>query len=116
MNIFKKSIIFIEITTIFFANSAMAGSTQFTVNGMVCAFCAQGIENKLVAMPETAAVYIDLAKKIVVVEAKSGAVIPAEQVAHEIKDAGYDVSKIEKSNLTVSEIKAAVSQEKKNEE
>lgn len=69
-----------------------AGSTVFTVNGMVCAFCAQGIEKKLKQLPETRAVFVDLAAKTVVVEAKPDAAVPVEKVIQEIKDAGYDVT------------------------
>jgi copper chaperone CopZ len=70
-------------------------STVFTVNGMVCAFCAQGIEKKLSAMPEVQAVHVSLEEKVVVVEAKSGEVLNAIAITAEIKDAGYDVTKVE---------------------
>lgn len=67
-----------------------AESTVFTVNGMVCAFCAQGIEKKLKKMPEAQAVMVDLAAKTVIVEARPGMVVPVDKVILEIKDAGYD--------------------------
>ena len=47
-------------------------SVKATVNGMVCAFCAQGIEKRISQMPATKAVFVDLKRKVVVVEAKDG--------------------------------------------
>jgi copper chaperone CopZ len=49
-----------------------ASSVKATVNGMVCAFCAQGIEKRLSKMPASEAVFVDLKRKVVVVEAKPG--------------------------------------------
>lgn len=69
-----------------------AEKTVFTVNGMVCAFCAQGIEKKIRKMPETQAVKVDLEAKTVVVEARPGMTVPVDKVILEIKDAGYDVT------------------------
>lgn len=72
-----------------------AKSTIFTVNGMVCAFCAQGIEKKLSAMSAIQSVHVSLEEKIVVVEAKPGQTIDTAAITAEIKDAGYDVTKVE---------------------
>jgi len=47
-------------------------SYKVTVNGMVCSFCAQGIEKKMKALPETKGVYVELKNHLVVVEAKDG--------------------------------------------
>ena len=41
-----------------------AESVKASVNGMVCAFCAQGIEKRLSKLPATKAVFVDLKKKI----------------------------------------------------
>lgn len=88
-----KNTIFVFLLSSLVSFSAYAvESTVFTVNGMVCAFCAQGIEKKLKKMPETAAVFVDLAAKIVIVEAKPDMKIPVDKVILEIKDAGYDVT------------------------
>ena len=54
--------------------SFAATSIQATVNGMVCAFCAQGIEKRISSMPATKAVYVDLKKKTVAVEAKESTI------------------------------------------
>jgi len=87
-----KSTIFVMLFSSLVSLSAHAvESTVFTVNGMVCAFCAQGIEKKLKSMSETAAVFVDLAAKTVIVEAKPDMKVPVDKVMLEIKDAGYDV-------------------------
>ena len=84
-----------------------AESMKATVNGMVCAFCAQGIEKTLMKMPQTKAVFVDLKKKIVAVEAKDGQTLDGKKISAEIKDAGYDVVKLETVALSVEEIKTA---------
>ena len=85
---------------------AHAETTKITVNGMVCAFCAQGIETALSAMPETKAVYVDLAGKVVAVESKDGMKLNAAKIKKEIEDAGYDTVKFETITQTVAQFKA----------
>jgi copper chaperone CopZ len=87
---------------------AQAETTKITVNGMVCAFCAQGIEAALTALPETKAVFVDLAGKVVAVESKDGMKLNAAKIKKEIEDAGYDTVKFESSDQTVAQFKAAV--------
>jgi copper chaperone CopZ len=90
-------------------NTALAAeSVKATVNGMVCSFCAQGIEKTLMKMPQTKAVFVDLKKKIVAVEAKDGQTLDGKKISAEIKDAGYDVVKLETVALSVEDIKAAM--------
>lgn len=83
-----------------------ASSMKVSVNGMVCAFCAQGIEKRLSKMTEAKAVFVDLKKKIVVVESKEGLALDEAAIAAEIKDAGYDVVKKESVTRSVAEFKA----------
>ncbi len=90
-----------------------ATTTKLTVNGMVCAFCAQGIEKKLTAMPQTQAVYVNLGDKIVAVEAKEGQTIDVDQVRAEVKDAGYDVVRVETVSESVEALRAAAKVAKK---
>ena len=88
---------------------AVAGqSVKATVNGMVCAFCAQGIEKRLSKLPAAKAVFVDLKQKVVAVEAKDGQSLDDKTITDEIKDAGYDVTKLETIDQSVAEIKAAM--------
>jgi len=95
-----------------FSTAIAAESIKATVNGMVCAFCAQGIEKNLLKMPETKAVFVDLKKKIVAVEAKDGKTLDGKKISAEIKDAGYDVVKLETVAQSVEDIKTAMKAKK----
>jgi len=92
--------------------SIAATSVKATVNGMVCAFCAQGIEKRLAALPATQAVFVDLKQKVVIVEAKPGQTLDGKVITAEITDAGYDVTKLETVELSVAEIKAGLKAKK----
>ncbi|HBH38460.1 MAG TPA: heavy metal transporter [Curvibacter sp.] len=86
---------------------AYAASTlKVTVNGMVCAFCAQGIEKRVGKMPATQEVFVDLKNKIVAVQARPGQALDAQAIRAEIVDSGYDVVKIEPVSQSVADIKA----------
>jgi copper chaperone CopZ len=86
--------------------SLAATSLKATVNGMVCAFCAQGIEKRVSAMPATKAVFVDLKKRTVAIEAREGQTLDEKAIAAQITDAGYDVVKLETVQKSVAEIKA----------
>ncbi len=104
-NSIKK--ITVALTLVGWSSLTFATTTVLTVNGMVCAFCAQGIEKRLSKMPETQGVFVDLKKKIVAVQAKEGMTLDKKLLQSEIKDAGYDVTKIEDSDHPLEHIKAA---------
>jgi mercuric ion binding protein len=90
-----------------------ANSVKATVNGMVCAFCAQGIEKTISKMDATKAVFVDLKSKVVLVEAKDGKTLDEKAIGAAIVDAGYDVVKMEPSTQSVDEMKAASKSAKK---
>lgn len=100
------------IATLLLAGTATASmaatSLKASVNGMVCAFCAQGIEKRLSALPATQAVFVDLKQKVVVVEAKPGQTLDGKVVTAEIVQAGYDVTKIETVEQSIADIKAGL--------
>ncbi len=83
-----------------------AESVKATVNGMVCAFCAQGIEKRLSKLPATKAVFVDLKQKVVAVEAREGHKLDGKLITAEIADSGYDVVKLETVGKSVAEIRA----------
>jgi copper chaperone CopZ len=98
----------IAATLVFAAGvSTAATSVKATVNGMVCAFCAQGIEKRLSKLPAAKAVHIDLKQKVVAVEAREGQVLDTQVITREIIEAGYEVKQVETVELSVDEIKAA---------
>jgi mercuric ion binding protein len=88
------------------ATQAAVKTIKAEVNGMVCAFCAQGIEKKMRSLSQTKDVYVNLKQKIVAVELKEGQTLSHDTVKDLVKDAGYDVSKIETVDVSVKDIKA----------
>ncbi len=105
----KRSFIAICILSSFIVvtgHALAAQSVKATVNGMVCAFCAQGIEATLSKLPATKSVFVDLKKKIVAVEAKDGQTLDNKAISAAIVDAGYDVVKLETVPQSVADIKA----------
>ena len=103
----KFAILFIALT---FSATSYAASIKAEVNGMVCAFCAKGIEKKLKALPQSQAVFVDLKKHIVVLELKENQEVPLDEFKAIIKDAGNDVPTAEVLDKTAAEIKAEVAE------
>ncbi len=106
----KHTLAVVAAFTLFSTGTAAFAATtvKATVNGMVCAFCAQGIEKRLTKMSATQAVFVDLQNKIVAVQAKDGQKLDEKAITAEITDAGYDVVKMETVAMSVGEIKASV--------
>ena len=104
-----KAIIFVlSFGLTAFAHAAQTITAQ--VNGMVCAFCAQGIEKKVRALPETQDVYVNLKQKIVAAQLKEGEQLSPDVIAALIKEAGYDVAHIETVDDTTAAIRARMEQ------
>lgn len=90
------------------AATAAIQTIKAEVNGMVCAFCAQGIEKKMRSLSQTKDVYVDLKNRIVAVQLKDGQTLSHDTVKDLIKDAGYDVTKIETVGDSAQQLKAAM--------
>lgn len=69
---------------------------EVAINGMVCSFCAQGIERKLRSLPATESVRVDLEQRLVSLTLKPGGVIADAQLRRLIRDAGFDVRQIQR--------------------
>jgi copper chaperone CopZ len=101
-----KSIKFLVAALCLGLSQASFASMKVTVNGMVCSFCAQGIEKSIMKMDDAKAIFVDLKNKVVVIEAKEGKTLNEKLISQEIKDSGYDVVKIETISQTVAQFKA----------
>ena len=101
-----KKFFIATLLVVFFSPAFAVTSMKATVNGMVCAFCAQGIEKRISKMSATKAVYVDLKQKTVVVEPKEGMALDQKAIIEEVKDAGYDIVKVESVPKSVAELKA----------
>lgn len=78
------------------ASWATAHEIHITVNGMVCAFCAQGITKKFSAEPAVEKVDVSLEKKKVDLALKDGQNISDEKIRQVLTEAGYAIQKIER--------------------
>ena len=76
---------------------AGARPISIQVKGMVCAFCAQGIEKKFKALPEVDKVHVSLQTKLVAVETKERQDVPDDKITKIVTEAGYEVVKIERA-------------------
>src|SRR6185312_12569241 len=102
----------IFIAAFFVSLAAAAGASATTiemkVNGLVCGFCAQGIEKTLRKNPATADVVVSLENKLVAVATKEGQDISDKELKKALTDAGYDVKAIARTTTPIAEIRARV--------
>ena len=76
------------------ATAAHAETIKASVNGLVCSFCATGIEKTFNAQPAVEKVLVDLDNKLVVINTKDKQNIDDTTVTKLITDAGYSVTSI----------------------
>lgn len=84
---------------------ATAMTIEMNVNGLVCAFCAQGIEKTLKAMPATEGVFVSLERRLVAVKLKDGADIDDATLRTALKDSGYTVVDIHRTEHSLDELR-----------
>lgn len=83
-----------------------ARTIEMEVNGLVCAFCAQGIEKTLKAFPATEAVLVSLEHRLVAVALKDGTDIDDVQLRKALTEAGYTVVGIRRTDTSLETLKA----------
>jgi copper chaperone CopZ len=87
-----------------------AATVEMTVNGLVCAFCAQGIEKKLKKYPATAEVVVNLEHHLVAVSLKEGQDISDAELRKALTDAGYTVKTIARTDTPIAEVRDRLKQ------
>jgi copper chaperone CopZ len=107
-----KSTIFLAFALL--TGMANAGTIEMKVYGLVCGFCAQGIEKNLRRNPATADVVVSLEHKLVAVATRDGMDIPDAELTRELTDAGYDVKGISRTQRSMDEIRAELEQASRN--
>ena len=95
-----------------FASIASAKTIEMDVNGLVCAFCAQGIEKTMKAYPATAGVFVSLEHRIVAVQLKDGQDIADAELTKAITNAGYKLVAIRRTDETLDAVRERVSHQK----
>jgi copper chaperone CopZ len=85
------------LTLVILASLSAAVSAETittTVNGMVCAFCATGIEKTFRKQPEVATVKVDLPKKRVTITTKPDKTLSDAKIREVVTYSGYTMGNI----------------------
>jgi copper chaperone CopZ len=105
MNRFQLALVGVLLAAV---ADARAATIEMTVNGLVCGFCAQGIEKTLRKNAATADVVVSLEHRLVAVATKPDADIADDTLRKALKDAGYDVKAIVRTERSMQSIRAQV--------
>lgn len=98
-SVFLLTLLISILISIFGSPMALADQDSIStksvkVNGMVCAFCAQGIEKKFKAEEAVSQIKVSLENHLVELEFKEGKTISNERIEKLLKDSGYTVEQI----------------------
>ena len=93
------------VTLLLVATAAAADTIEMKVNGLVCAFCAQGIEKTLRRNPAITDVVVSLEDRLVAVETRPGMDIADQDLRKALTDSGYDVKAIERTQTPLNAIR-----------
>jgi copper chaperone CopZ len=108
----KRFQICLTVILLALAATSTAATIEMTVNGLVCAFCAQGIEKKLKKFPATTEVVVNLEQRLVAVALKDGQDISDEDLRKALQDAGYTVKAITRTETPIADVRARLKAEK----
>ena len=100
---FRKSIT--ALALLLMSVSAIAETIEMKVNGLVCAFCAQGIEKTFRKNPVVTDVVVSLEDRLVAVEVTPGKDIPDDELRKALTDTGYDVKEISRTQTPLADIR-----------
>lgn len=78
--------------------AARAETDLITVNGMVCAFCAQGLEKSFGKIGIIDKINVNLDNMLVTLHIKDGQVLDDGTIRQAIKENGLDTVKIERTS------------------
>lgn len=81
------------------ATTAQAETILASVNGMVCAFCATGIEKSFKKQAAVDTVKVDLENRLVTLHTKPNETLDDATIKKVIVDAGYAVTDIKRDQL-----------------
>ena len=93
------------LSILLFSLNSNAVTKKIEVLGMVCAFCAQGLEKSFKSEINIKDVFVNLENYFVAIESKNGKDIDDKLITTIITEAGYDVKKIEVVSDSVIQIK-----------
>jgi len=84
---------------------ANADTIEMKVYGLVCGFCAQGIEKTLRKNPATEDVVVSLEHQLVAIATRPGQDIPDADLTQALTEAGYDVKAIARTQRSIADIR-----------
>jgi len=84
------------------------GTIEMDVDGLVCAFCAQGIEKKLRKDAATADVFVSLEHKLVAVALKPQQDITDDALKTLLTEAGYTLRGVRRTDESLDAIRKRV--------
>ena len=105
-----KTLTFLALAGV--SSLASAKTIEMDVNGLVCAFCAQGISKTMKSFPATDGVFVSLEHRLVAVHLKDGQDIADAALRKAITDAGYKLVAVHRTDNSLAQIKARVAKEK----
>jgi copper chaperone CopZ len=85
--------------------SQAAETVEIGVNGLVCGFCAQGVNKQLRKHDATEDVLVSLEHKLVAVQLAAGKTLTDAEVRAALTDAGYTVTSIDRTNNSLEQIR-----------
>lgn len=85
------------LLTLLFSTAAFAETAKINVQGMVCAFCAQGIEKKFGDEPAVAKTLVNLDDHLVTLQFKAKHQLSDQRITEILSDAGFTVKSIARS-------------------
>jgi mercuric ion binding protein len=91
---------------------ASAKTIEMDVNGLVCAFCAQGISKTMKTFPASDGVLVSLEHRIVAVHLKDGQDIADAELRKAITNAGYKLVAVRRTEESLDDIKARIGKQK----
>ncbi len=91
--------------------AANAKTIRVEVNGLVCAFCANGITEAFNRRTDVSDVFVSLEHRLVAIAVKDGKDIADAELTKTLTDAGYTVVGIARVDTTLDAIRAEVANE-----
>jgi copper chaperone CopZ len=89
-----KTLLLLIASLIIPLGSIHAETIDITVNGMVCSFCAQGIEKKIKKISAVSTITVDMDTKVVTIITKDKQTISDETLKKIIVDSGFAIKEI----------------------
>lgn len=85
---------YVIIGIMFLSSTTYANDVKIMVKGMVCSFCAQGIEKSFRQQPAVEKINVELENNLVTLKLKSEHNLDDSKIKKIIEDSGYSVEKI----------------------